>query len=107
MSSISHLGSRSYAVLLALSGEKRHGYDLMRQIAHDSNGQLTLGPATLYTTLKRLLDLGFITEQEETGGEGREARRRYYQLSANGNKALAEELERTERFLKIAKQRMA
>ena len=39
-------------ILLALSGEDRHGYGIMQEIARQSEGQYKLGPGTLYDNLK-------------------------------------------------------
>ncbi|WP_188656524.1 PadR family transcriptional regulator, partial [Micrococcus flavus] len=48
-------------VMLALT-RPRHGYAVMQFLTERSDGRLTLGPASLYTTLKKLRDAGFIEE---------------------------------------------
>lgn len=102
-----HLGSRSYAILLALSDGDRHGYELMRQIALDSGSRLSMGPATLYTSLKRLLELSLIEELPEREDEAHGVKRRYYRLSPTGKAALEGELERSKRFVSLAQRRLA
>ena len=103
-----HLGSRSYAILLALSDGERHGYDIMKQVILDSDGALHLGPATLYTSLKRLLELGYIIELDErVDAEHGDARRRYYKLSGTGVEALEQESARAQKFSQLAARRLA
>jgi len=102
-----HLGVRSYAVLLALSEGERHGYDLMKQVALDSDNAIVMGPATLYTTLKRLLELQLIAESEKKSDGPHAAQRRYYRLSSTGRTALADELERSEKFSSLLRRRLA
>ncbi len=102
-----HLGSRANAILLALSAGERHGYDIMRQVGQDSDGELLLGPATLYTSLKRLLELGLIEETDLRQESAHEAQRRYYKLTASGRASLAAEAKRGERFASIHHKRLA
>ena len=64
-----------------------------------------MGPAVLYTNLKRLLEAGLIVEvAAETDGD---PRRRYYRLSRMGRRELAGELDRMERAIKLARSRRA
>jgi len=102
-----HLGARSYGILLALSEGERHGYDIMRQVALDSENELILGPATLYTSLKRLLELKMIAESEVKSEAPHEAQRRYYRLTSQGKAALEKELERSQHFINLAGRRLA
>jgi len=57
-----------------------------------------MGPATLYTTIQRLLDSAWITEV--SGPENSDTRRRYYRLSRSGNSILNLELERMETMVR-------
>ncbi len=43
-----------FHILLALAGEERHGYDIIRETALATDGKLQMGPGTLYGTIKRL-----------------------------------------------------
>lgn len=47
-----------FHILLALSSGERHGYGIMKQVEADSQGKVTMGPGTLYGSLKRMLDAG-------------------------------------------------
>ncbi|MEM1249346.1 MAG: PadR family transcriptional regulator [Acidobacteriota bacterium] len=62
-------------ILLVLSEGERHGYGMLQEIEQRSRAPFRLGPATLYRTLKRLLDARFIAEVES--GDDHAQRRRY------------------------------
>ena len=51
-----------FFALFALAGGDKHGYAIMQETRSLSDGSFRLGPATLYTTLQRLLDLGLVQE---------------------------------------------
>jgi hypothetical protein len=54
-----------FHILLALSTGERHGYAIMKQVEADSQGQVTMGPGTLYGSLKRMLDAGLVQESDK------------------------------------------
>ena len=83
-----------FYVLFALAPGKKHGYGIMQDTRRLSDGAFTMGPATLYTTLQRLLDLSFI--EEAAGPPEADSRRRYYQLTREGRAALNGEVNRME-----------
>jgi DNA-binding PadR family transcriptional regulator len=92
-------------ILLALGLKERHGYDILKQVERDSGGAIHLGPGTLYTTLKRLLDEGLIVEvADRPVAEHDDPRRRYYRLTAAGGTVLTTELRRLERAVALARQ---
>src|SRR5207253_8795243 len=80
-------------ILLALSGEDRHGYGIMQEIARQSGGRYKLGPGTLYDNLEKLLDAGLVLEARRPTRDD-DPRRRYYQLSGTVRTLLATEIER-------------
>jgi DNA-binding PadR family transcriptional regulator len=82
-------------ILLALAGEDRHGYGIMREVARQSDGRYKLGPGTLYDNLQKLLDQG-IVEECSPRSAGDDPRRRYYRLSRFGRGLLAAEVARLE-----------
>ncbi len=94
-----------FYILLALRDGDRHGYQILKEVQSGSMGNVRLGPATLYTSLKRLLEARLV--QEVNGPRDRDRRRRYYRLTADGRKALAEELDRMERALILARRKPA
>lgn len=95
-----------FYVLLSLSVRDRHGYDILKDVRVSSEGAVRLGPGTLYTTLKRMLEAGLIAEVAAAGDPERDdPRRRYYRLTGAGTERLTVELERMERALALARGR--
>ena len=90
-----------FYILFALSQENRHGYGIMQEVRMLSDGAVRMGPATLYTTIQRLLELSFI--DEVSGPENADSRRRYYRLTADGRSALASELGRMDSAVRKAR----
>jgi DNA-binding PadR family transcriptional regulator len=96
-----------FHILLALSSGERHGYGIMKQVEADSQGKVTMGPGTLYGSLKRMLDAGLVKESEKrVDPEMDDERRIYYQITDIGVQALESELERYNRIVTLAQQRM-
>ena len=95
-----------FHILLALSGGERHGYGIMKQVEADSQGKVSMGPGTLYGSLKRMLDAGLVKESDKrVDPEMDDERRIYYQITGKGAEALAAELARYQRIVTIAQQR--
>ena len=93
-------------ILLALSSGERHGYGIMKQVEADSLGKVSMGPGTLYGSVKRMLDAGLVKESDKrVDPEMDDERRIYYQITGIGAQALATELERYQRIVTIAQQR--
>jgi len=93
----------AFSILLALSLRPRHGYEIMKQVAEDSNGKINLGPGALYTSIKQLNEQRLIEEVEEV----EDVRRRYYRLTDKGRISLRAELDYYETTLALARQRHA
>jgi DNA-binding PadR family transcriptional regulator len=100
MEKISPLQPATFLVLLALTSGDRHGYGI-RQDVRKLDPAFELGPATLYTTIQRLLEGGWI--QEVSGPESGERRRRYYRITREGNSVLDSELQRMESMVRKGK----
>lgn len=91
-----------FHVLLALADGPRHGYAIM-QATHESAGtSRRLGPGTIYGTLERLEEKGFVRELDgESHSAGR--RRRSFELLPAGEQALRREVSRLERLAALAR----
>jgi DNA-binding PadR family transcriptional regulator len=99
-----------FHVLLCLVGHEQHGYGIMQEVLDRTGGKVRLWPATLYGTIKRLIDADLITESEARPAPAMDdARRRYYRLTPLGRRAVAAETERLEDLLRVirSKRRMA
>jgi DNA-binding PadR family transcriptional regulator len=95
------LAPAAFLILFALASGDKHGYAIMQEARKLSDNTLKIGPATLYTTIQRLLDSDRI--REVAGPEGSDTRRRYYRLTAAGKAALHSELARMEALVRKAK----
>lgn len=85
----------AFHVLLALADRERHGYAIMQEVEETTGGRVTMGPGTLYGTIKRLLSAGLIEESDERPDPGiDDRRRRYYRLTGLGRRVAAAEAAR-------------
>ncbi len=91
-----------FYILLALYGQERHGYDIMRQVNDDSEGKITMGPGTLYGSIDRMTEAGFV---EPASNKSSDPRRIYYRLTAKCKKVMQAELDRISLAMKIAASR--
>ena len=95
-----------FHILLALSSGERHGYGIMKQVEADSQGKVSMGPGTLYGSLKRMLDAGFVRESDKRVDPDMDDQRRiYYQITGKGAEVLEAELERYNRIVTLARER--
>jgi DNA-binding PadR family transcriptional regulator len=92
-----------FFILLALADGEKHGYAIMQDVKILSDGQVTMGPGTLYSTIQRLLDLALIVET--TNSKKEEGRRRYYQLTGAGKLLLEAEIGRMDSLLRLVRQK--
>ena len=89
-------------ILVSLVGGEQHGYGIMREVLERSGGTVRLWPATLYGSLKRLIKEGLIVESgERPAPEFDDARRRYYRLTALGQRVLDVESQRLQDLVRI------
>jgi DNA-binding PadR family transcriptional regulator len=95
-----------FHILLSLSQQEQHGYGIMTEVLERTNGKVRLWPATLYGTLKRLIEAGLIEESDERPApELDDARRRYYRITKAGKAALDAESERLEELVGMLRKR--
>ena len=95
-----------FHILLALAGGERHGYGIMREIAESTDGQLRIGPGTLYRSIKQMIAQRLIEESSERPDPVLDdERRRYYRLTAFGRQVALAEAARLERLLNAARAR--
>jgi DNA-binding PadR family transcriptional regulator len=93
-----------FHVLLALAGGERHGYAVMKEVLRLSEGRARLGPGTLYGTLQRLIETGWVVEAPRAGPRTVDGRaRRYYRLTTAGRRALDDDVARLEALVRAAR----
>ena len=94
------LSQSEFYILLSLAIKSRHGYEIMKQVEHDSRKKVILGPGTLYGSIKRMLQTKLI---EEVAGDN--PRRKYYTLTEKGRTFLSSELQRYDDAVELAKRK--
>jgi len=90
-----------FYMLLSLATKERHGYDIMKQVQHDSNDTVKLGAGTLYGAIKRMLEDKLIVDFDTE-----HTRRKYYKLTEKGRSIFLNELQRYNEAVELAKKRM-
>ena len=84
-----------FHIMLSIAGGEQHGYGIMQEVLNRTTGKVRLWPATLYGSVKRLIEAGLIEESDERPApELDDARRRYYRLTPMGRRVLDAECER-------------
>jgi DNA-binding PadR family transcriptional regulator len=94
------LKTQWFHIMLSLAGGEQHGYGIMQEVLQRSNGKVRLWPATLYGSIKRLIEADLIEESDERPSpELDDARRRYYRLTSLGKRVLDAEYERLQELV--------
>ena len=91
-----------YYILLCLAKGANHGYGIMQMTDTLSKGDVKIGSGTMYGATGNMMKKGWIKEilSNEPGVE----RRRLYQLTDEGRKALRTEIKRLRRMLENAEE---
>ena len=93
-------------ILTMLTAGERHGYGIRQDIIDHTDGALQLEAANLYRSIRRLTDLGFVDETERRPArEADDERRRYYRITAAGQRVLAAEMLRLRALVRLAESR--
>ena len=92
-----------FHILLALADQERHGYGIMLEVERNTDGELKMGPGTLYGTIKRMREANLIEESDtRPDPELDDERRRYYRLTPYGRSVLRAETARLQRLVQVA-----
>ena len=94
-----------FHVLLALADAPRHGLGIVEEVERRTDARVTLGPGSLYGSLKRLTEDGWIQACTDRPVENDDTRRRYYEITPEGRRALRDELEILDAVLESARQK--
>jgi DNA-binding PadR family transcriptional regulator len=96
------LKTQWFHIMLSLAGGEQHGYGIMNEVLQRTTGKVRLWPATLYGSIKRLIEAELIEESDERPEpELDDARRRYYRLTALGRRVLDAECERLQELVRV------
>jgi transcriptional regulator len=90
-------GSAEILILAVVDAEAHHGYEIAKLIEQRSGGALRFSLASLYSTLYRMEDRGWIRARwvEKAG----QRRRCYYRITETGRKVLSDQREDWGRFV--------
>lgn len=94
--------SLQFIILTALAGKSMHGYALVEE-ASEALGRRA-GVATVYASLERLMELGWILPERDEVVDGR--LRRYYKISPAGLQSLSDEAKEMARRARVAQQKL-
>ena len=103
------LKAQWFQIMLSLAGGEQHGYGIMQEVLGRTHGKVRLWPATLYGSIKRLIEANLIEESDERPApELDDQRRRYYRMTTLGRRVLDAECERLQDLVRTirVKQRM-
>ncbi|HEV3081600.1 MAG TPA: helix-turn-helix transcriptional regulator [Gemmataceae bacterium] len=90
-----------FHIMLALAEGDCHGYGIMQEVERLTDGQIHLGPGTLYRSIQRMLVDGFIEELDNPDAADAD-RRRCYRLTAFGRRVAREEARRLATLVKAS-----
>ena len=90
-------------ILLALTDGERHGYAIAQEIEETTDGQIHMGPGTLYGSIQRMLSASLIEETAPRRQTDDDERRRYYRMTTLGKRVLEAELQRLSRVVLLAR----
>lgn len=82
------LTDSTYCILLTLV-KPMHGYGIMQEIERFSKGEMIIGPASLYTIIKKLQSADLIKLVND-----KEERRKTYTLTYSGKEILKKDIKR-------------
>ncbi len=97
------LTETTFFILFSLSASPRHGYSIIKEVRRLSDGRITMAAGTLYGAIKRLLELGWITQVEKNSKEDDDRDRKYYKLTRNGTARLRQEVSRIQELAVLVK----
>lgn len=90
-------GTLDLLVLKTLTLEPMHGWGISQRIQQVSEGTFDVNQGSLYPALQRLEQRGWIESEWRASENNRRAR--YYRITADGRKALGEEVENWRRYV--------
>ncbi len=95
----SPLSPAALQILAVLAGEDLHGYGIIQAVVAQSQGQIRIGPGTLYDNLKRFMEQGLVCDIQPAS----ENDKRLYRLTAAGRTALSHEISRLDHLVRETK----
>ena len=98
------LSPQVFHILVAVADSDQHGYGIMQDVESRTGGKLRLSAGTLYGSIKRILEQGWIVELRARDRPNMvDDRRRYYRLTSLGREVVKAEALRMAELLKQAR----
>ena len=91
-----------FHILLALCEGEMHGLGIADWVEQTTEGAVSLGPGTLYRSLKEMVEEGLIRERPAPAADG-DPRRKYYGITPLGRRRVSAEAARMERLVDVAR----
>ncbi|MGM0125101.1 hypothetical protein IGI37_002498 [Enterococcus sp. AZ194] len=85
------LTDSTYLILLALL-RPQHGYAIMKEVSELTKGTVEIGPASMYTILKKLQKNQYITLENTND------RKKVYTITESGKEVLKKDIQRRKLF---------
>jgi DNA-binding PadR family transcriptional regulator len=93
------LAPHDFQILLSVLNRPRHGYSIIKDIEHRTEGQMVLGTSTVYAAMKRMELDGILEKVAAPPGEASGGpRRSYYGLTDHGRRLARAEGQRIRRL---------
>lgn len=93
-----------FHILLALADRERHGYAIIKEVERRTGGAVILSTGTLYAAIRRFLADDLIERAPgRADPELDDARRRYYQLTAFGERVVQAETQRLAQLVAMSR----
>lgn len=86
----------SIFIILLCMLQPVHGYKIMQRIQELTDGELQIGPATMYTTISKLCEVGWVEELASDGN------RRQYVISEEGMAVLQKNFNFRKKIMALA-----
>lgn len=90
-------GTLGLLLLKAVSGEPRHGHDIMKWIRRVTGGEFAVEEGAIYPALHRLEGRGLLAASWDLTENNRQAK--YYRLTASGRRELARQSAEWDRYV--------
>src|SRR5262245_18741447 len=95
-----------FHIMVALADGEDHGYGIMQDVQRLTDGEMKLGPGTLYRSIQRMLVDRLIEELDiALDDEADDDRRRYYRLTSMGLAVASADTKRLALLLDAARAR--
>ncbi|MGE7768328.1 PadR family transcriptional regulator [Peribacillus sp. NPDC096540] len=96
MKSLEQLTDSVFYIMASLT-EPRHGYAVMSLVEETTKGAFVIGPASLYTIIKKLLGEELILLYDDS-----DSRRKVYVLTKKGHNVLLNDIARRKVMIELA-----